>query len=185
MFNKKELTELKEKITEKLEGFSSTFNQRMLEQESSLEKLSSTINGLNQSNQEVIEKVKTELNAISNLKDNFESVLNKLNSINKTIELTATSEIKEVAEKEINSIKDSAKKFREVEEDLSKVLLNINDTNMEISKFIDISNQIKLVDFTLKQHKDDLTNNEREKIRLMEENERLKSLMGKMKRNKY
>lgn len=180
MFNKKEIQE----IAEKLEETKQEFSKKLEEQTIAIKEISSSLESIKDNNLAASETITAELEQLSALKYNFEKILNKLNSISKSLELTAASAVKEVADEEINSIRSSAKKFKEEEEKIKETLSRINEINMEISKFITISQQIKLVDFTLQKHQEDIHDYEQEHARLLDENERLKLIMARMKRNR-
>jgi methyl-accepting chemotaxis protein len=185
MFNKKEFAELKEEFNSKFSELHSQFNSRIVEQNKFLKEFAVAFAELQQTNGLSAEKIKKDLEEVNSIRQSFETTLNRLNSVSKNIEETAAMNVKEVAEKELESIKASSKQFRGIENEMKSILENVNSLQLEISKFLSISHQIKLVDFTLKRHEEDLSSSERERMALRNENEELKSIMARMKRNKY
>lgn len=187
MFNKKieqDMQQFKEDVKSKISSMSSSLHQRIKEQEMSFSEIRSRIGSIQEKNLENAEKLKQEMQEICSIKSEFETSLNRINSISRSIEKTAASEVRKVADEEIERMRAGSAKLRDAEDDLNDMLEGINSINMEISKFLDISKQIRLVDFTLKSHQQDIQNYEKEKIRLLDENEKLKSIMAKMKRNR-
>ena len=184
MFNKKEIGELKEEITTQLSNLSSSFNQRLQNNENALSNLKNALIELKDKNETVTAEIKKDLQEINSIKSGFESALNRINSVSRNIEETASLSVKEVAEKEIESIRISSKQFRNLQEELNELVSTVNDIQLELSKFISISQQIKLVDFTLQKHEQEMSKTEKERLDLRNENERLKSIMARMKRNR-
>ena len=182
--NKKEINQLRQELTDHLVNLSTDLNKKLQNHENSLTNLYELIKELKQNNINSEEKVKQELEEIDNIKSNFETALNRINSTSKNIEETAAINVREVAEKEIESIQRNSKQFRNLEKDIRSIVEKINVLQLEISKFISISQQIKLVDFSLKTYKEEISKTEKERINLINENERLKSIMAKMKRNR-
>jgi methyl-accepting chemotaxis protein len=184
MFNKKEINELREEITKKLDEIRAEFSTRLEQNSDALKELHSIISELKEDNTTVAEQVKKDLEEINEIKSNFESTLNRITSTARNIEETTSMHVKEVADKEIETIKASSKQFRGIEEELRKTTDSINDLQIELAKFISISRQIKLVDFSLKKHEEDMSRSERERMDLINENERLKTIMARMKRGR-
>lgn len=184
MFNKKEINELKEEVTKKLDETKQEFSNKLVENSKVIDELHNIIRELKENHSVSAENIKKELEEINSIKSEFERALNRVSSMNSVIESTTASSVREVAEKEIESIKASSRQFRNLEEELKEITERISEMQLEISKFISISQQIRLVDFSLKSHQEDLRNFERERTELLEENERLKTIMAKMKRNR-
>ena len=184
MFNKKEISELKEEITSQLSTLNSNINQRLQNNENTLSNVKNALIELKENNQAVTSEIKKDLAEINSVKSAFESALNRINSVSRNIEETASLSVKEVAEKEIESIRISSKQFRNLQEELNELVSSVNEIQLELSKFISISQQIKLVDFTLQKHEQEMSKSEKERIDLINENERLKSIMAKMKRSR-
>lgn len=180
--NKKEIDDLKQEMTDQLSALSTNLNQRLNDHEDSLSALKDVISELKANNSQITEKVKIDLKEINSIKSEFQTALNRLVSVSRTIEETAASNVKEVAEKEIETIQRSSRQFRDLEEELRAIVRKINTLQLEISKFISISQQIRLVDFTLQKHQEEMSKTERERMHLINENENLKSMMAKMKR---
>ena len=182
--NKKELEELKESISAQISGLGSSINQRLTEHENSLEKLNTQIDDIRERNNIITDKIRRDLKEIADIKTNFTTALNRVEALSRNMESSIHVSVKEIADKEIENIKCSVKQFKDVEMDLKNIVEVTNDLQLELSKFLSISQQINLVDFSLKSHKEDIENYERERSRLSDENERLKSIMAKMKRNR-
>ena len=184
MFNNKEITELKEEMTTQLSNLSSTFNQMMQSNENAMSNLKNAIAELKDKNESVTVEIRKDLADINNIKSEFQQALNRINSVSRNIEETASMNVKEVADKEIESIKASSKQFRGLESELNELVEKVNEIQLELSKFISISQQIKLVDFSLQKHQEEMSKTEKERLDLRNENERLKSIMAKMKRGR-
>ena len=184
MFNTKQINELKEELNKSIEDLKNNTNAKLDENSNTIKEIYSSISELKEDNAESAEKIRSELEEINTLKAEFETALRRLGSTSRNIEDNIAAEVKEIAEKEIEAIKTSSKRFKNVEEELANLLARINNLQLELSKFVSISQQIKLVDFTLEKHYEDMNKSEKERIQLINENERLKSLMARMKRSR-
>ena len=181
MFNKKEIQELKEELKQGLESLRTEFSLK-LEQHTSI--LTTQLSDIRETNTDSATQITKELVKINEIKSEFELTLNRLNSISRSIETNAATSVREVVEKEIESIKASSKQFRLAEEDLRQISNSINSLQLELSKFISISQNIKLVDFTLKQYQSEMSRSEKERRELINENEDLKSKMARIIRRR-
>lgn len=183
MFNaKKDLEALREGTHSLLEQLKQDFSSKLEENKNAIRELYKLINELKENTLSHNETIKKDLLEINTLRSEFERALNRINSISSSIEDTAADRVREVAETHISSIQQSSSNYKELEQELKAIVAKIHTLQLEISKFVSISQQINLVDFSLKKHKDDLSNYEKEKNELINENERLKSIMAKMKR---
>ena len=184
MFNKKEIEELKNSVTEQLTALSHNINQRFEQTDSDMSQIKVRIDEVQENNTNAADKIIQQLNEINRLKSEFENALNRIKSVSRNIEETAAISVKDVAEKEIETIKAHSKKFRDLEDELKGTTLSVNQLQMELAKFVSISQQIKLVDFSLTKHQEEMSKSEKERMQLINDNERLKSMMAKMKRNR-
>ncbi|MBW3021138.1 hypothetical protein KY334_07625, partial [Candidatus Woesearchaeota archaeon] len=106
-----------------------------------------------------------------------DSMKHKLSDI---IETKVTNMI----DKEIINLNSKLKNLDNIEKEFDNFVNEVNKLKEELSKFNKISKEIKEVDFTLEKHTGLIQKIERKKIYLEEENEKLKSLMARMKRHK-
>ena len=184
MFNaKKDLESVRDGIRGHFDEIKDDFSVKLDETKNAIRELYKEIQELKGTNINHNEQVKKDLLEINTLKNEFERALNKVQSMSYVIEETTKDSVREVAQKEIESIQANSAKFRELENELRATTQKIHYLQLEISKFISISQQINLVDFSLKSHKQDIEKYERERNDLMQENERLKTIMARMKRN--
>jgi len=181
--NKKDLEAIREGVRSHFDEIKEDFSSKLGLNKNAIRELYKEIQELKEANLNNNSQVKKDLLEINTLKSEFERALNRINSISSSIEDTAANNIREVVEKNIGSIQQSSTKFREMENEIRVIVGKIHTLQLEISKFISISQQINLVDFSLKNHKENIENYERERNELSQENERLKSIMARMKRN--
>jgi len=183
MFNKKEISDLKEEVSKQLEDLRSSISLKSESHSKSSQELHNLLLEIKDENRHNVEKLKGDMFEILKLKNEFETSLHRIQSVSRTIEDRAAESVRQVAEKEIEVINYTTKQFRNMESELRSVADKINLLNQELSKFVSISQQIKLVDFSLKKYQEEIKSSERERTEILNENERLKSIMAKMKRN--
>lgn len=182
IFGNKEVSQLKQEFEKKLDDTKQELSSKLDATANYVKEIYELLQELKVYNENISGKIKKDLNEINLLKADLEKALNRINSTSRHIEETAALNVKEVAEREVNAIKMSSKRYRDVEGELEELARTVHDLQLELSKFVTISRQINLIDFTLKQHKEDIVEYEQEKNELVNENERLKTIMAKMKR---
>lgn len=82
------------------------------------------------------------------------------------------------------SLKSEIGAYNEIKEKMNSMLMKINNLSGEISKFIEISRNIKKEDFELTKFSKQLLENDKEKLELMRKIDTLERLIAKMRRNR-
>ncbi|MBW2998825.1 hypothetical protein KY321_04770 [Candidatus Woesearchaeota archaeon] len=187
MFNKKELQEIKDLIennhkqtNQKIDLISETLSHNIKD-------VSELRSMISRSNHEFVEKtnqLEIELEKIITLSDNFSRCVNSFDSMKHKISDLIQSKISEMLDKETANINSKLESLNNIEEEFTSFMDEVNSIKEQLSKFNKISKEIKEVDFTLDKHTSLIQKIEKRKIHLEDENDKLKSLLAKMKRNR-
>jgi hypothetical protein len=114
------------------------------------------------------------------LKKRIDSMLMLENILRNSFMESATSEIK----KQISSLDITTKEYKKVESTLLNLNSNIKTLTNDITKFKSISSEISIADFNLSKHVKEVNLADKEKLRLMNENDRLKTIIAKQRRHR-
>jgi len=105
----------------------------------------------------------------------------------KLLEDKASKKLFEDANAQINeklqSLFYTTREYKKLEESLGQINNKIMQMSKEIDKFNDIANKIKASDFELANYAREVTKMDHEKLRLIRENENLKRIISKERRN--
>jgi len=124
-----------------------------------------------------------ELYKINELSQQFESRINGFKLLEHRANKHLFEEVSLQIKSQIETLFNTTKKYQELESKMVKVQESISTLNEEISKFSNIAKEIKTADFQLSKFAKQVTSENQEKLSLMRENERLKLLISKERRN--
>ena len=191
MLNKK-TNELLQEIREKLEGQEKKLKQKnesIAELKQEIAGLKSEINDLKAGETDSRKSMEDYLNKIKDTNVDFVKIVNELRNAKNELNNKVREAVIDKFSKEIMTyaerVKSDVKQHNELRETVNKMLEDINQTRAEVEKLQNIGKNIKQSDFELAKYAKTLTQNDKEKLRLMEENNRLKKLVGQARKNKY
>ena len=191
MFGGNKIEEVKEilntnnkELATKIDSLTSTIESNSNQLSELKEKFEEEISHIKEKNDEISIRFDEELNHLVNLAGEFERSIASFNNIKNRLDDILYKKINEIADTEINSVKKRLSEFDNIQDDFTGLVNEVNSLQVQIKKFNEISENIKKVDFTLHSHARDLTKADRVKLEVEKENERLKSIMAKMKLGK-
>ena len=125
------------------------------------------------------------IDELARFSDNNTQLRKRIDSF-KVLEDKAAKKLLEETQAEINSqiqgLFATTREYRKLEEGLRLANSNINNLQNEISKLLQISSNIRASDFIMANYARKVTEEDREKLRLMRENDNLKRIISKERR---
>jgi len=185
MFNKKELEEIKKQINSlgsKAEENNIELKEKQSKNEELLNLMLTKILKLEENQNYFSNKLKEETQKIQELNENFEKSLGSFKVLQNTASKKLLEETNTEIKTQLNSLMKTANNYRQIETNLLDTKGILESLNVEINKFNMISKDIKKTDFQLANYVDKVTEIDKEKLRLMQENDRLKKLISKERR---
>lgn len=189
MFGGKQLEEIKEilennqkETSSKIDELTSSVKENHSQISSLSSRFSEELSKVEEENKELKKRFDEELGSLVDMIGEFERSIASFNNIKNRLDEVLYRKINEIADTELNSVRKRLSEFNTIQDDFSELVTEVNKLKSQISKFNQISENIKEVDFTLSSHKKDISHAERAKLQLEQENDRLKSMMAKMKR---
>ncbi|MBD3259805.1 hypothetical protein GF371_04220 [Candidatus Woesearchaeota archaeon] len=188
MFKTKEnFAELKELVL-KLESSISAFNQRLdrLEEnhKTGFNTVIDQIQVLETSKDSALSDFKQSLSEINKLKNKLETSTNALILIKDNIKNNLINDMKKEIEKEVKAINDETVKYFELKKDINEsanLLLNFKNHVVKLNL---LAEKINPADFELEKYFKNMENQNKEKLRLMQEIDRLQSLVARERRKR-
>tara|TARA_Y100000310_G_scaffold216625_1_gene217701 strand:+ start:1553 stop:2128 length:576 start_codon:yes stop_codon:yes gene_type:complete len=165
---------------ETIDSLTSSITQLKSESLELKEKLSGAVENQNV----LISNFKRESAAIEELKEKLENDISDFRLIKNQMPEKIFEQLKEELEPHIEGLRSNVKTFNELKSELSKSSEQVDELNSELSKFVKISKNIKAEDFELVKHARMLEKNDKEKLELVRENERLKTLIARERRRR-
>jgi len=126
-----------------------------------------------------------ELKIINEESSRLKKCVNSFDSIKNRVDSMLMDKLNKLVDVEIKAVKEKFLEIDSVEKNYKSLIDELSKLESNIQKFNNISSNIKEVDFTLNKHMNDISQVEKKKILLEQENDRLKSIMAKMKRNRH
>lgn len=141
------------------------------------------ITEMNKKNEDISIRLDDELGRLVKMAGEFERSVASFNNIKNRLDDALYKRIQDIAESELMLVRKKLTDFKGIEEDFTKLVAQVNRLESELGKFNKITANINEVDFSLQKHARDLQMADKRKLQLERENDMLKSLMAKMKRN--
>jgi len=185
MFNKKELQEIEEKLNSldsKLES-----NQKVIAAINEINsknfgEIKNSINEINSKQSKYLEEFEKNLVNLSSLNQNYRKEFDNLASIKNQ----AIDRILEKIEKELKlEIQKHLDKLSLEQERFTALSNDLNSLKQEIQKLKAVSESIKTIDFGLNSYIQKITEQDKEKIRLLKQVDDLQSLIGKIRQGRH
>lgn len=187
MFNGKQFQEIKElleKTNLRIDELTSQVRESGQEMDELKHHFTDEVNNLKDQSLEKTFQLSKELKNLQEQTQKFQRCVGTFENLKSNLDDVLTSKITSMAEFEIRKVKESLSNLNSVENDFKALVIEVNDLKNEINKFNTISKGIKEVDFTLNKHVQEIEQVDRKKFELEQENERLKTMMARMKRNR-
>ena len=151
-----------------------------------LEQLKAELSQMKDSQKDFLKAFKEDLDVIGNLRDDFGKELFDFKLLKGQLQRKILDKFEEELQKdlEINreSLKKDAEGYNELRKKVTDILSKVNLTSEEISKFLDISRNIKKEDFELTRFARHLVEMDKEKLELMRKIDNLERLVSKIRR---
>ena len=162
-------------------------NKLISELKTQLGELNKELSETKDSQLEFLDGFKENISAIKNLRENFGKEIYEFKLLKSQLQRKILDKFEEELKKDLETNRESLRKdaedYNESRKKLSEILSKLNLTGEEISKFIDISKNIKKEDFELTKFARQLTDMDREKLELMRKIDTLERLISKMRRS--
>ena len=191
LISKKSLTQI-ESLIEKLDSKIDSLEEKFANEQ---DKNTSQIN---KNIEAVLEKLKQledkqsfmskrfneEVSIFSELNNNIKKRIEGFKMMENRAETLIADKAREEIASKLDSLSLLGKKYKQVEHDLDESSKNVKEMTAQMKKFVDIGKDIKSADFELANYAKRLTATDSEKLRLIRENETLKKLISKERRNR-
>ncbi|MBW3013263.1 hypothetical protein KY325_04960 [Candidatus Woesearchaeota archaeon] len=186
MFKTKEtFSELKEQIL-KLESSISSLNKRIDELEENhktgFNTIIDQIQNLESNKESAMSEFKETLSEISKIKNKLETNTNALILVKDNIKNNLLNDMKTEIEKEVKAINEETVKYFELKKDINEsanLLLNFKNHIVKLNQLVE---KINPADFELDKHFKNIEDQNKEKLRLMQEIDRLQGLIARERR---
>ncbi|HLC61287.1 MAG TPA: hypothetical protein VJJ52_07730 [Candidatus Nanoarchaeia archaeon] len=136
--------------------------------------------------QDFLNTFKENLTVIKNLREDFGKELYEFKLLKGQLQRKILDKFEEELQKDLEINRDSLRKdandYNELREKVSEVLSRLNLTSDEITKFTEISKNIKKEDFELTKFAKQIADMDREKLELMRKIDNLERLVSKIRR---
>ena len=130
------------------------------------------------------EHIEEEMSKVVDVISGFEKSMASFDNVKNRLDTLLYDKINEFIDRELASIRKKLGVFDDVEDRFKALVGEVTALKMELAKFNAIAGNIKEVDFSLHKHAKELELQDKTKIDLERENDRLKSIMAKMKRQR-
>ena len=186
MFKTKEtFAELKEQIT-KLDSSISALNNRLdtIEEnhKAGFNTVVDQIQQLETNKESALSEFRDSLGDINNLKNKLETNTNALILIKDNIKNNLINDMKKEIEKEVKVINDETVKYFELKKDINDASKILIDFKGHVIKLNQISEYIKSADFELGKYYKNIEESNSEKLRLMQEVDKMRGLVSRERR---
>jgi len=135
---------------------------------------------------EFLKNFRENLFVIKNLKEDFSKELYDFKLLKGQLQRSILEKFEEELQKDLEINRESLRKdmdeYGDLRKKVAEILSKLNLSSDEISKFIEISKNIKKEDFELARHANSLTEANREKLELMRKIDALERLVSKIRR---
>ncbi len=181
----KELMNVKENLDEINRNVQDN-NKTISELKNELESLKKELNENNKTQQEFLKNFKEDLSVIHNLRDDFGKELYEFKLLKGQLQRKILEKFEEELQKDLEINREALKKdiddYNELRRKVGGIASRLNLTNEEITKFIEISKNIKKEDFELTKFARHLLEMDKEKLELMRKIDTLERLVSKIRR---
>lgn len=178
----KKIEELKNEVSELKESLK-IFSESFQKNNELFQKMAEEFKNFKNSEIIYIKSLNEKITEIDSLRNNFENSLQNFNSIRNRLEELFVSRIVNLVDAETAKVKEKINSFESLENEFKNLTGGIKDIKEEIDKFKIISSQVKTSDFSLQKYAKELQEMDSEKLRLMRENDNLKTIIAKLRRN--
>ena len=161
-------------------------NKLISELKTQLESLKGELIETKKEQKEFLHNFKENLFVIKNLREDFGKELYEFKLLKGQLQRKILDKFEEELQKDLEVNRESLKKdtedYNELRKKVSEIFSRISLTGVEISKFIEISRNIKKEDFELTKFARHLVDMDREKLNLMRKIDTLERLVSKIRR---
>lgn len=185
MFNKKELQEIEEKlnkISDKIENQDSLLKEFNDNNNSNVKEIKTSIDSISQKQVTYFDEFDKNLSNFTELNLMYRKEFDNLASIKHQ----TTEKLLEKVEKELKQeIQKHLSNLDLEKQEFSKINKELDSLKQEIHKLMSISETIKTIDFELNNYIKKITEQDREKLRLMGQVDDLQKLIAKIRQGKH
>ena len=161
-------------------------NKIISELKTELITLKNELNETKSTQQDFLKNFKENLTVIKNLREDFGKELYEFKLLKGQLQRKILEKFEEELQKDLEvnreSLKRDANEYNELRNKVSEILSRLNLTSDEITKFIDISKNIKKEDFEMTKFARQVVDMDREKLELMRKIDTLERLVSKIRR---
>ena len=161
-------------------------NKLISELKSELTELKKELNETQKTQQEFLKNFKENIFVIKNLREDFGKELYEFKLLKGQLQRKILDKFEEELQKDLELNREALRKdtddYNELRKKVAEILSRLNLTSGEISKFIDISKNIKKEDFEMTRFARQVIDMDREKLELMRKIDTLERLVSKIRR---
>lgn len=161
-------------------------NKTISELKAELTSLKNDLNETKNSQKEFLKNFKEDLAVIHNLREDFGKELYEFKLLKGQLQRKILDKFEEELQKDLEVNREALKKdtndYNELRSKVAAILSRLNLTSEEITKFIEISKNIKKEDFELTKFARQLLDMDREKLELMRKIDTMERLVSKIRR---
>jgi methyl-accepting chemotaxis protein len=154
-----------------------------LELKTILNNLSENYQKLNDENSLVTTKLNSEIETISQLSESLQKRINSFKLIEDNIKKKFCEDTKIVISEKLDFLNSIGTHYKALMENTNSIKKEIQEIIPQIKDFKEISRNIQKSDFELSKYANYIAKEDKEKLRLMQENERLKQIIAKERRS--
>jgi hypothetical protein len=180
----KELKDLMLNVSSKFDKHSKETSQKLSSQDEKIASILDSVNRLQEKTSVFGQKLDEETRKFIEYNDAFRKRIDSLkileDKISKKLLDDAVAEIKS----QVQSLFTTTKEYQKLESDLKLISQSVSSIKPDIDKLHQIAGNLKPADFIMSEFAKRVTQADQEKLNLMRENERLKMIISKERRNK-
>jgi chromosome segregation ATPase len=184
MFNKKDVEEIKEQLSNLSNKLSSLKENSNLQQDFNKELLNA-LSELKSNQSSYFSEMNKEVEEIVSLKDEFSKSVRTFELLHKRIYDQLYTRVHEVLREHTNNLKSTTESYNSTAPKVNEMLKTLDSLNSEISRFKVIAKNIREKDFELVNHQKNLERLDSEKLHLLKKIDSLQRVIGKSRRNQY
>jgi phage shock protein A len=182
----KEIIELKEAISDIssiIDKHNSNINLKLDKQEERIAIIQESLSKMQEKTSLFGEKLEDEAKKFAELNDSFRKRIESLkileDKVGKKLLDDAASEIRS----QVQSLFTTTKEYQKLESELKQLGVSVSSLRPELDKLRQIAGNLRPADFIMSEYAKKVTQADHEKLSLMRENERLKMIISKERRN--
>lgn len=184
MFNKKDVEEIKEQLSN-LSNELSSLKENSNKQSQQNQELLTLLSELKSNQSSYFSEMNKEVEEIISLKQEFSKSVRSFELLHKRIYDQLYTRVHEVLREHTNDLKATTDSYNSTAPKVNEMLETLNTLHSEIARFKAIAKHLRENDFQLVNHQKNLERLDNEKLHLLKKIDSLQRMIGKSRRNQY